>query len=128
MVDEAYHLETEIVPIEAGITYKKNRLAELKKQIGLASTVRADQPDQMSGTKGICASLGPRENKTTIKNMLKVFRLLKQNVFLGLCSVPLEVLKTVAKEDYEALVETTRMGSRPVKLYRTSEAAQQQAA
>ena len=116
MVDELGALEAEILPIEVAIKHKQSRMEALRKKIGESSKVLPEQPDTMYG-EIFNASVGPRENRTSIKSMYKAFKAVGQKVFLEHCSFSTEKLKVLSPVA-ELLMEESRKGGRSVRTYR----------
>jgi hypothetical protein len=68
--------------------------------------------------------IGPRENERKIPSMRKLFRAIKETVFLEHCSFPMKIIDALLPGDKQAdLVVTARTGTRPVKAIRLAEAA-----
>jgi hypothetical protein len=60
--------------------------------------------------------IGPRENERKIPSMRKLFKAIKEAVFLEHCSFPMKIVDALLPGEKQAgLVVTARTGSRPVK-------------
>lgn len=119
MVDELGQIEAEIGPIEISIKHRVRRAEALRKAIGLSVNILPELPTIVTGAT-YSATVGPKENKTTITSMAGVFRALKQGRFLDYCSFSTEKLRVLLGDDAEKYLESKRIGSRSVETFLSS--------
>jgi hypothetical protein len=117
LIDELGSIDEQLGPLEP----KRKRATELRKTISASIPLQPEESTVVNGVK-FCATVGPKKNETKIQSIARVFKILKKETFLEICSVTLEKLKTAVGEvQFSTLVITSRTGARTIDTFRRPE-------
>jgi hypothetical protein len=96
----------------------EKKAAALRKLIGERIKIGPDQTAHVYGNK-YSAVIGPRENKTSIVSLAKVYAIAKKAAFLEACGLTLKALEELIPDARvrAGLLKVERTGSRPVETY-----------